>query len=263
LKSDFVTATAARLGFASLLLTLVISAIPRAFGETNGPLSKSVYEVRGQVRLFHPGPSMPLENGSGVVAWLVPTQVSPSGRLNSERRHYQMAQHHKRFDPLLLVVPAGSIVEFPNHDPWFHNVFSVSRSKRFDLGLYQAGILKAVQFDRPGVTYLFCSIYSEMMATILTVPSMYYGVSDQAGHIAISNVPPGKYLVHVWYEGATHQALEALQSSIVVVDEKSTLPTITVAAAGQITMNRNRKVPSDNRKQQESEGERTRPNIAR
>ena len=139
----------------------------------------------------------------------------------------------------LRAVP-GSIVEFPNHDPWLHNVFSVSRSKRFDLGLYVAGVRKAVTFDRPGVWYLFCSIHPEMMAIVLAVDSAYFGVSDNTGRISIAGVPHGKYVLHVWHENSAPQILEALQRTISVGDDDRSLPTISIALSSEVlTINQN------------------------
>ena len=131
-----------------------------------------------------------LEDASGVVVWLVPTQTTQKVRLPTEFPHYKMIQRNKMFEPRLLVVPAGSIVEFPNNDPWLHNVFSISRSRQFDLGLYEAGVLRKVRFGRAGASYLFCSIHPEMMAVVVTVDSTYFGVSDKGGRIDIDNVPP-------------------------------------------------------------------------
>ena len=233
-KPYFFTATVAKVGLARLVLALVISPVPQALGETSDPSSEPVYALTGHVRVFHAGPPETLEDGSGVVVWLVPTQATQKRRPNTERPHYQIVQQHKMFDPHLLVVPAGSVVEFPNHDPYFHNVFSLSRSKRFDLGLYEAGVLKAVRFDRAGVSYLFCNIHPEMMATVLTVDSMYFGISDKTGRISIGNVPPGEYILHVWHENATPQALEAMQRAIFVGDDSRALPAISMALSRRI-----------------------------
>jgi len=219
---------------AGLVLTLLIPVIPRAIGETNPPGSYSVQNVTGYVRLVYAHSTEALKDSSEVVAWLVPTETGHKARLNAELPHYRIIQHHKMFEPHLLVVPVGSIVEFPNHDPWFHNVFSESRTGRFDLGLYEAGAEKAIRFDRTGASYLFCSIHPEMTAIVLSVDSPYFGVSDEAGHISIGGVPPGKYLLHVWYENATPQALEALQRVILVGDESRSLSAISIALSIRI-----------------------------
>jgi hypothetical protein len=82
----------------------------------------------------------------------------------------RLVQKNKSFEPHILVIPAGSMVEFPNHDPFFHNVFSLFEGKRFDLGLYEAGTSRMVRFDRPGISYIFCNIHPEMSAVIITLP---------------------------------------------------------------------------------------------
>ena len=119
-----------------------------------------------------------------------------------KRAHFRLVQRNKRFEPSLLVIPVGSVVDFPNADPWFHNVFSLYRGKRFDLGLYQAGSQRSVKFDRIGPSYLFCNIHPEMTGVVLAIDSEFFGISDKAGHYSIAGVPPGKYLLHVWYENA-------------------------------------------------------------
>jgi plastocyanin len=234
MKLGFLSATFTKFGLAGSVLALLTPAFPWAMGETNGPTKSSFYEVTGYVRLVHAYSVGTLNDSSNVVVWLVPAETGQRARLNTEPPHYRIIQHHKMFEPRLLVVPAGSIVEFPNHDPWLHNVFSVSRSKRFDLGLYEAGVQKAVRFDRPGASYLFCSLHPEMISIVLTVESPYFGVSDKTGRISIGNVPPGKYSLHVWYEDATPQALEALRHTIFVGDDNRSLPTISIALPNRI-----------------------------
>jgi hypothetical protein len=147
-----------------------------------------------------------------------------------------MAQHDKTFEPNLLVVPMGSVVDFPNLDPWFHSVFSLYRGKRFDLGLYESGSQKEVRFDRPGASYVFCNIHPEMVAVVLTVDSQFYGIADKAGHISIAGVPPGRYRLRVWSENATPEALQALERPIVLGNANHTLPTVSIPVTNQIPM---------------------------
>jgi hypothetical protein len=99
-------------------------------------------------------------------------------------------------------VPTGSSVEFPNQDPFFHNVFSLFNGKRFDLGLYASGTSRAVRFDREGVSYIFCNIHPEMGAVVMALSTPYYGISTASGGVSIHNVPPGNYRMHVWSEAA-------------------------------------------------------------
>lgn len=235
MRVDPFNATFTKAGCAGLVLVLLMPTLPRAIGETNAIANYSVRSVTAYVRLVDPYSPETLKDRSKVVAWLVPVDTGQKPRPVDAQRHYQIIQHHKRFEPRLLVVPAGSIVEFPNRDPWLHNVFSRSRSKRFDLGLYQAGVQKMVRFDRAGISYLFCSIHPEMMAIVLSIDSPYFGVSDESGHISIGNVPPGKYLLHLWYENATSKALEGLQRFISVGDDaRNSLPMISITLSVRI-----------------------------
>ena len=223
-----------------LLIAFLIASAPQAVGKAKALIGNAVYDVTFQVKLIPAHSARPFEESNHVVVWLVPTKPDLAGRSRSESPHYRIVQHHKKFEPRVLVVPTGSIVEFPNHDPWLHNVFSVSRSKRFDLGLYVAGVRKAVTFDRPGVSYLFCSIHPEMMAIVLAVDSAYFGVSDNTGRISIAGVPHGKYVLHVWHENSAPQILEALQRTISVGDDDRSLPTISIALSSEVlTINQN------------------------
>jgi plastocyanin len=236
MKPDSITLVLTRVGLAGLLLALFVPTTPQIMGEPNALRGNSVYEVTVHVRLVPACPARPLEDSNQVVVWLVRTKPGQVARLHTETPHYRIIQHHKLFEPRLLVVPAGSIVEFRDRDPWLHKVFSVSRSRPFDLGRYEAGAQKAVTFDRSGVSYLFCKIHPEMMAIVLTVDSAYFGVSDKTGYISIGNVPHGKYVLHVWYENAAPQVLERLQRIISVGDDNRSQPTISIGLANEIPM---------------------------
>ena len=94
----------------------------------------------------------------------------------------------------------GTTVDFPNNDVTYHNVFSLSRTKSFDLGRYAAGKSKAVRFDKPGIVRVFCEIHSHMSAFILVFAHRYFALTDPDGSFRIDNVPPGSYNVFVWNE---------------------------------------------------------------
>ena len=96
----------------------------------------------------------------------------------------------------------GTTVDFPNNDRTYHNVFSLSKTKRFDLGRYAAGRSKAVRFDRPGIVRVFCDIHSHMNAFILVFAHRYFGVTDAAGRYQIDGVPPGTYTLSAWFDGS-------------------------------------------------------------
>jgi plastocyanin len=112
-------------------------------------------------------------------------------------------QRNETFVPHVLAVTVGTIVDFPNSDRTYHNVFSLSRAKRFDLGRYAAGRSRPVQFDRPGVVRIFCDIHSHMSAFVLVFNHPFYDVADGDGRFRIDNVPAGTYNVIAWYEGET------------------------------------------------------------
>jgi len=140
-------------------------------------------------------------NVANVVVWLSPLKsggVTPV--IPVRQQLYRLVQKDKMFIPHLLVVPTGSEVEFPNHDPFFHNVFSLFNGKRFDLGLYESGTSRSVRFDREGVSYIFCNIHPEMGAIVLALNTPYYGVSGENGVVALHNVPAGSYRLNVWSE---------------------------------------------------------------
>jgi plastocyanin len=168
-----------------------------------------------------------------VVLWLVPvgTPLPSASPSPSTAAPPQLVQKNKSFYPHLLVVPVGSVVEFPNRDPFFHNVFSLYEGKRFDLGLYEAGSTRDVLFDKPGISYIFCDIHAEMNAVVIALPTPYYGISDQRGQIVIPGVPPGRYLLHLWYEAALPEQLNAMTREIVVSESSSTLGLLRLTAA--------------------------------
>ena len=155
-------------------------------------------------------------NSGNVVVWLTPL----SGEAPAvEPKRVKLTQHNKQFEPHLLVIPAGSTVDFPNLDPFFHNVFSLYKGKRFDLGLYEAGSSRAVKFDRPGVSFIFCNIHPEMSAVIIAMPTPYFGVSNASGEVTIPDVPPGRYRVETWYERSSSEVLAAATREVTVPNE--------------------------------------------
>jgi hypothetical protein len=104
------------------------------------------------------------------------------------------------FSPHVLPVVAGTTVEWPNQDDIYHNVFSISEAKQFDLGLYKHPEVKRVQFDRAGRVDAFCSIHKSMNCIILVLENPYFATSDAQGRYHIANVPPGTYKLKAWHE---------------------------------------------------------------
>lgn len=169
-------------------------------------------------------------NLADVVVWLKPLDRTSATAIAAEQAHkpLQLIQKNKSFQPHLLVVPVGSSVDFPNHDPFFHNVFSLFDGKRFDLGLYEAGSSNSVRFDRVGVSFLFCNIHPEMSAVVVAVDTPYYAKSDPSGNLSIPDVPDGRYMMHVWYEGSLPEDLKLLSKIVAVSPETKDLGTIRI-----------------------------------
>lgn len=136
---------------------------------------------------------------SNAVVWLTSTRASDLG-VGPTPGHFEILQENKRFLPRILPMPVGSTVDFPNLDPFFHNVFSLFEGKRFDLGLYEAGTSRSTRFDRPGISYIFCNIHPDMVAVIIAVNTDLFGPTDAGGQFRIEAVPPGEYQLHVWHE---------------------------------------------------------------
>jgi plastocyanin len=126
-----------------------------------------------------------------------------------EERHRARAridQRHEQFVPRLLAITVGTVVDFPNNDAIYHNVFSLSKPRRFDLGRYAAGRSRSVRFDRPGIVRVFCDIHSHMSAFILVFNHPFFAVTDDEGWYRIDGVPTGTYTVTAWYEGVLQQS---------------------------------------------------------
>ena len=187
--------------------------------------------VTGQVQLVGDNPGRAKRNRSDVVVWLTPIEnsapVHPVSRTESGKIP-RLVQKDKRFDPHILVVPVGAAVEFPNHDPFFHNVFSLFEGKRFDLGLYEAGTTRLVHFDRAGISYIFCNIHPEMSAVVIALKTPYYALSDAAGRISLNDIPTGHYEMRVWAEGASPDNLKTLTRDVSVSESEHSLGMIRV-----------------------------------
>jgi len=169
-------------------------------------------------------------DSSNVVVWLTPIAASSGSVPATPPAHSapQIAQIDKSFDPHVVVVQAGTGVQFPNRDPFLHNVFSLFDGKRFDLGFYEAGSSKTVRFDRVGVSYLFCNIHPEMSAAVVAVDTPYFSLSNRSGRVTIPNVPDGRYQLNVWYERSLPEDLKTVSRTVSIGEGARTLDPIKV-----------------------------------
>lgn len=115
---------------------------------------------------------------------------------------YAMTQRRSQFEPHVLPVLRGSTVEFPNSDPIFHNVFSLSKAATFDLGRFPRGVVRSIRFDEPGLVKVFCHIHSDMSAVVLVLPNPFFTIPAADGRFRVEGVPAGDYEVFAWHERA-------------------------------------------------------------
>ena len=170
---------------------------------------------------------------SEAVVWLSPISQALSLPARSQR-NYTLAQRNKQFTPHLLVVPTGSSVDFPNLDPFFHNVFSLFNGKRFDLGLYEAHTHRAVRFDREGVSYIFCNIHPQMGAVVIALDTPLYAISHPGGLVVLQNVPFGNYHLHIWAENVPLGQLALLERDVKIDSIDAQLGELHLQTSGDI-----------------------------
>jgi plastocyanin len=148
--------------------------------------------VSGKVVLIQDG--KPRADASNAVVW-----IEGLPRTAAEPKP-QMKSASKRFEPHIIAVPVNTTVEFPNADPIYHNVFSVSGGNRFDLGLYRSGASKSKKFEEPGLVRVYCNIHPQMIGFVMVVDSAFAAVTGTDGSFRFDNVPPGSHTVKAWQE---------------------------------------------------------------
>jgi hypothetical protein len=190
------------------LLCAAILAAGAALAQDTVPPPASA-ELRLHLLAQQPAKTRPVP----AVVWLEPLPGTPALPFVPHGA-YTLLQKNRMFLPHLQVVPVGSVVAFPNADPFFHNVFSLFDGKRFDLGLYEAGSSKSVTFSREGVSYIFCNIHPEMSAVILTLATPLYAIADRSNAFDLSDIPPGDYRLHFWIEGVPQPVLSRLDRRV-------------------------------------------------
>lgn len=151
-----------------------------------------------------------------VGVWLTHPQLSAPAHPKSvtfAQEGYQFAKH-------LLIIPTGTTVYFPNNDQDYHNVYSLSRTKRFDLGRYRKGStpVPSITFDKAGYLLLNCEIHEHMQAHVLIVDSPYYTSTDSAGKFSLSGIPPGSYTLHLQFDKK-----QAWKQAITIAPNRTTI----------------------------------------
>ena len=117
----------------------------------------------------------------------------------------QIRQEHESFSPRVVAITRGSTVDFPNFDPFFHNVFSLSGTGSFDLGRYQEGRSRSRAFPKAGIVKVYCHIHSQMSATIVVLDHPYFTIPEADGQFTLTNVPAGTYTLVGWHERVGEQ----------------------------------------------------------
>ena len=216
---------------AALLICLGAPGGRNAFAQTN---------VTAEIVVQSPGAKRTQKSPLATVVWLDPIDVAGGVPAPPPRQDVQLVQRNKEFQPHVLVVPVGTAVEFPNRDPFFHNVFSLFEGKRFDLGLYEAGSSRMVHFDRPGISYIFCNIHSQMNAVVIALSTPYHALAAANGAVVLAGVRPGRYRLEVWHEGTSPEALRLLSRVVEVRQEEVALGKITVVQDNAMLVHKNK-----------------------
>ena len=195
------------------LLAVVLAWTLGSDGERLTATAPATGTIRGRVELRHPVAEPERRPSAGDLG-MPPARDSTDRRRSvvyldpaprpafdpGEESRARLDQRNETFVPHVLAIVAGSIVDFPNNDRTYHNVFSLSKTKTFDLGRYATGRSKSIRFDKPGIVRVFCDIHSHMSAFILVFAHRYFSVTDEQGRYRLDNVPPGTYNVMAWNE---------------------------------------------------------------
>jgi plastocyanin len=199
-------------------VTLLIPSLSAGSGGSLGQSRPRHGTIRGRVELRRA--LAPVEPRPNVADLGTPAPRDTSDRLRSvvyldaaprgafeqsEPGRAVMDQRNETFVPHLLAITTGTTVAFPNSDRIYHNVFSLSKTRTFDLGRYAVGRSKSIRFDRAGIVRVFCDIHSHMSAFILVFSHPYFAITDGDGRFQIDAVPPGAYQVIAWNEGVSSE----------------------------------------------------------
>jgi plastocyanin len=154
-----------------------------------------VGDVRGRLTLLEKK-NRPGDDVGMAVVWLEGGPARPAPV------QAEISTAEKAFSPHVLVLPVGSTVAFPNHDPFNHNVFSLSEEQPFDLGLYGRGEARSIRLERAGIIRVYCNVHAQMSALLVVRDGPYFTQPSGDGSFLLAAVPPGHYILHAWHERA-------------------------------------------------------------
>jgi plastocyanin len=178
------------------------------------------YDLRGATTVKELRPNGPTNDFESVAVWLEPEQGNTPVTQPVTATIHQRDRH---FDPELLIVPVGSTVEFPNNDPVFHNIFSLSRTQKFDLGYYPEGHSRSVKFQRAGIVQVYCHVHPKMYTAIVVTSSPWFTKPSANGAVAWKDLPPGKYRLMAW-----HRIAGLFRKDLAVPDNGSVSVTLSI-----------------------------------
>ena len=168
----------------------------------------AAHDISGTVEVVLKGDRVK-DDLSAVVVYLDQIKDEPIMPALALKKDFAMETRNKQLSPRVLAVPVGATVNFPNIDPIFHNLFSVSRPNDFDLGLYKGGTSKSRTFAVPGVVRVYCNVHPQMSATIVVANSSYYTLAERSGSYRLGDVPAGSYVIRAYAEeGQAEQQIE-------------------------------------------------------
>lgn len=192
----------------ALVFTLLTAPTPTPAATLRGTLAVPAAAPRAATRNAYPGHADAMASHSmaprgavnDAVLWLarVPAAAESSLAANPKPRP-KLAQKDQCFMPRVVSVAAGGAVDFPNLDPIYHNVFSVSTTRRFDLGKYPKGQSRSVTFPKAGLVNVYCDIHSDMAAFVIVTPNRAFTQPAADGGWELPDVPAGRYTLHVWH----------------------------------------------------------------
>jgi plastocyanin len=174
----------------ALWLGGVLGALP------HGPALPPADGVSGRITMLDKG-DRPAEDVGQAVVWLSARRLPKAAPVQAE-----ITTAEKQLSPHVLVVSVGSTVSFPNHDPFNHNVFSLSEENPFDLGLYGRGEIRSVRFTQAGIVQVYCNVHAQMSALVVVRDNPYFSQPGSDGSFSLPAVPPGEYQLHLWHERA-------------------------------------------------------------